>query len=180
MLLMHTAAAPTSRESDRSAVDFETAVAPLLEPCFRLALVMLSDAGEAEDAVQEAVTKAWRHLDQLREGAELRPWLLGIVANECRMTRRRRWWRVVRLAEPPRTAEALPAEELDGAELRRAIGRLPRQLALVITLRYYLDLSLEDVAATAGIPLGTAKSRLHRATRELRRELGSWEEVTAA
>ncbi|MGH7748053.1 MAG: RNA polymerase sigma factor [Candidatus Dormibacteria bacterium] len=170
MLLMHNAAAPVSRPADGSDLDFEAGVAPLLEPCFRLALVMLADPGEAEDAVQEAVTKAWRHLDQLPEGAELRPWLLGIVANECRMARRRRWWTVVRLADPPTVGEQ-GIDDLEGTELRRAIRRLPRRLGLVIALRYYLDLPLEEVALTAGIPLGTAKSRLHRATRELRKEL---------
>ena len=171
MLLMHSEPAPLLCEVDQSGLGFEADVAPLLEPCFRFALVMLSDPGEAEDAVQEAVTKAWRHLDQLREGAEMLPWLLGILANECRMTRRRRWWRVVRLADPPRVVDHPRGDDLEGAELRRAVSRLPRQLRLVIALRYYLDLPLEEVASAAGIPLGTAKSRLHRATRDLRRDL---------
>lgn len=157
--------------SVRSAGDFETAVARSLEPCLKVARVVLSDPGEAEDAVQEAVLKAWRHLEQLRDDAHMLPWLLGIVANECRMTRRRRWWKVARLADPPRSAHAGDVEDIEGRELRRAIRGLPHDLRMVIALRYYLDLPLDEVALTVGIPLGTAKSRLFRAASRLRREL---------
>lgn len=172
MRLMDTTASPVSPPSDRPGADFEAVLVPLLEPCFRLALVLLGDPGEAEDAVQEASVKAWRHLDQLRDETAMLTWLLGIVANECRMTRRRRWWKVVRLADPQTRGTGVDAvAELEGEEVRRAIRRLPRDLRLVIALRHYLDLPLEEVALTAGIPVGTAKSRLHRAMARLRREL---------
>jgi RNA polymerase sigma-70 factor (ECF subfamily) len=161
-----------------AALDFEARIAGCLEACFRLALVMLSDRGEAEDAVQEAVLKAWRRLDQLR-GTDVLPWLLGIVANECRMSRRRSWWRVVRLADPPRAGRTDDHLTLAGTDVRQAISRLPRDLRLVVALRYYLDLSLEEVAASARIPVGTVKSRLHRAASRLRKELER-EEVRAA
>jgi len=70
---------------------FEILLAPLLEPGYRLAGGMLQDHQAAQDAVQEAALKAWRKLRQLREGSEMRPWFLGIVANECRSVRRSRW-----------------------------------------------------------------------------------------
>src|SRR5579864_3281060 len=76
---------------------FAALIEPLLDPAFRLAAVMLSDRSAAEDAVQEASIKAWRKLGQLRgEVGSLRPWFLSIVANECRMARRQRWWSVLR------------------------------------------------------------------------------------
>src|SRR5713226_4714339 len=79
---------------------FALLIEPLLDPAYRLAAVMLSDRTAAEDAVQEASLKAWRKLRQLRgDVSSLRPWFLSIVANECRMTRRRRWWSVVKVAE---------------------------------------------------------------------------------
>lgn len=71
---------------------FEILLDPLLESGYRLACGMLHDHYAAEDAVQEAALKAWRKLRQLRDGTEMRPWFLGIVANECRSTRRSRWW----------------------------------------------------------------------------------------
>src|SRR5437763_16740590 len=81
---------------------------PLLDPAYRLAAVMLGDRSAAEDAVQEASIKAWRKLRQLRgEVGSLRSWFLSIVANECRMARRQRWWAVVKLAEIRPVPEAV-------------------------------------------------------------------------
>ena len=85
------------------ASSFSQLIEPLLDPAFRLAAVMLADRAAAEDAVQEASIKSWRKFRQLRgDERSLRSWFLSIVANECRMARRQRWWSVVRLAEPPR------------------------------------------------------------------------------
>src|SRR6476661_1651745 len=78
---------------------FDSLVGPLVEPGFKLAMVMLRDSGEAQDAVQEACIMAWRKLSQLRGEDQLRPWFLAIVANRCRTIRRARWWSMVRLAE---------------------------------------------------------------------------------
>src|SRR5207244_7932857 len=103
---------------------FALLIQPLLGPAYRLAAVMLADRSAAEDAVQEASIKAWRKLGQLRgdEGA-LRSWFLAIVANECRMARRQRWWSVVRLPDIRTAAEAgamsdEPATDLEAARLR--------------------------------------------------------------
>src|SRR5207248_6034949 len=69
---------------------FDALLAPLLDPAYRLAVVLLQNRTEAEDAVQEAALKAWSRLRQLRgDRSQLRPWFLSVVANECRMSRRR-------------------------------------------------------------------------------------------
>ena len=82
---------------------FSVLIEPLLDPAYRLAAVMLNDRPAAEDAVQEASVKAWRKLRQLRgDVGSLRAWFLSIVANECRMARRSRWFGVIRMADPPR------------------------------------------------------------------------------
>ncbi len=60
---------------------------------------MLHDRAEAEDAIQEAALKSWRHRSRLRCAADFRPWFLGIVANQCRTVRRGRWWTLIRLPE---------------------------------------------------------------------------------
>src|SRR5579864_3648857 len=81
---------------------FAQLLEPLLDPAYRLAAVLLADRGAAEDAVQEASIKAWRKLRQMRgDLGSLRPWFLSIVANECRMARRRRWWSVLKFADVP-------------------------------------------------------------------------------
>ena len=76
------------------------AFADLLRPeyrtALRLACGLLQDVDEAEDAVQEAAFTAWRRIGNLREGSSLRPWFLGIVANQCRSVKRSRWWSVTK------------------------------------------------------------------------------------
>ena len=105
-------------------VAFMSLLEPSLEPGYRLACGMLHDSQAAEDAVQEAAFKAWRKLGQLREGHELRPWFLGIVANECRTVRRSRWWSVLKWPKSEQAAETSPDSGLSGIELRRALRRL--------------------------------------------------------
>jgi len=148
---------------------FDSLLAPLLDPGYRLAAVLLGDRTEAEDAVQEAALKAWSKLSQLRgDRTRLRAWFLSIVANECRMSRRRPWWSVLRRADLPgqgRSPEVIAINEVD---LRRAIARLPEDDKIALFTYFYLDLPLEEVARVLRIPLGTAKSRVYRAARRLR------------
>ena len=83
---------------DREA--FGHLVATLLPAGLRLAVGMLQDPTEAEDAVQEAALLAWRRLATFRNDGDLRTWFLAIVANRCRTIRRGRWWTTLRSAEP--------------------------------------------------------------------------------
>lgn len=136
---------------------------------YRLALGMLRSQSDAEDAVQSALLNAWRHFEQFRRDSDLKPWLLTIVANECRRQRRNRWWSVIKGAGPVRGAErqTSPADPAI-ADLRRAIYRLPHDQRLVVILRYYLDLSFDEIAQTTGISIKAAKSRTYRALERLR------------
>jgi len=140
---------------------------PVLDPAFRLAVTMLNDRGLAEDAVQEAALKAWRKVDSFREGSELRPWFLAIVANECRTARRSRWWNLVRLPDPaPRAAS--DESWADRLDLDDALDRLPQHHLLPLTLYYHLDLPIEEVARVLGCSEGAARQRIHRALAALR------------
>src|SRR6202022_953013 len=87
---------------------------------------MLQDRQLAEDAVQEAAVKAWRKINQLREGTEMRPWFLGIVANECRTTRRSRWWSVLKIDAEQRNTEAPDEAAVRRIDLRSALKPLGR------------------------------------------------------
>jgi RNA polymerase sigma-70 factor (ECF subfamily) len=145
---------------------------PLLPTAYRLAYGILHDAQEAEDAVQEAIFKAWRAADRLHRDSNVRPWFLKIVANQCRQQRRNRWWAVLRQAEPPDVVAAghgLPMEDAD--ELRRALARLPHDQRLAVVLRYYLDLPYEEVGRVLGVSVPAAKSRVHRVLGRLRLDL---------
>lgn len=148
---------------------FVLLVEPHVPAAYRLAVGMLRSESEAEDAVQEAVFKAWRHFSRFRRDAELRPWLFTIVANECRRQRRNRWWNVIKQGAPVEGI-ASTTGQLDPAiaDLRLAVYRLPHDQRLVVVLRYYLDLSFDEVAQTLGISPKAAKSRTYRALERLR------------
>jgi RNA polymerase sigma-70 factor (ECF subfamily) len=131
---------------------------------------MLADRSSAEDAVQEASIKAWRKMRQLRGDLNsLRPWFLSIVANECRMARRQRWWSVLKFADVP-SAEA-SAEHSAKSDLHRALLKLKPEERLPLVLHFYLDLPLDEVARTLRLSPAAAKSRIYRAARRLRSDL---------
>src|SRR5712664_1519837 len=149
-----------ARQGDRHA--FEEVLRPVIQPAFRLALAMLGEREAAEDAVQEMALKGWRHRNRIRpELGTARPWLLAIVANECRMARRRRWWTVVRLASPFERASA-DADLAGSIDLRNAIDRAPYRDRELLHLYYVLDLPAAEVADIVGIKVGALKSRLRR------------------
>lgn len=139
---------------------------PLYQGAFRLAYGLLHDAGEAEDAVQEAAFKAWRKLGNVREGSRLQPWFLAIVANQCRSTNRSRWWTVVKADPPEREAE--PIDVIGAVDLRRALMRLGYDERLVLVLRYYLDMPFDEIASVLGITTKAARTRVERAVHRLR------------
>jgi RNA polymerase sigma-70 factor (ECF subfamily) len=158
---------PRAKAGDRFA--FDELVGPLIDQAFRLAFGMLHDREAAEDAVQEATVRSWRKLDNLRAGTQMRPWFLAIVANQCRTTARGRWWSVLRLDNPQWSAGAGFEDRIvRGADLRAALRKLGLEQREALVLRYYLDLSLEEVAAITGVPVGTVKSRLNRGLTAMR------------
>jgi RNA polymerase sigma-70 factor (ECF subfamily) len=149
---------------------FEALIGPLVEPAIRLAYSMLGDRTEAEDAAQEAITRAWRKLGQLRSGMPVRPWFLAIVVNQCRNVRRTRWFRFVRTAEAfPTADDAEPAVER--IDIARALARLPESDRQALFLHFYLDLPIEEVAIALGISAAAAKGRIYRACHRLRPDL---------
>jgi RNA polymerase sigma-70 factor (ECF subfamily) len=156
---------------------FEEIVNRYQQLAFRTAYVITGSAAEAEDAAQDAFVKAYRALDSFRAGAEPRPWLLRIVANEARNRVRsagRRHQLELRLAEGFRPGDAAPSPEAaavaadDRRRLLDSVNALDENDRLVIASRYLLELSSEETAEALGIPEGTVKSRLSRALARLR------------
>lgn len=152
-----------ARTGDAAA--FEALIGPLVAPALRLAHSMLGDRWEAEDATQEAVTKAWRKLGQLRPGMPVRPWFLTIVANQCRNVRRTQWFRTVRMPDVLRRTGEPDADRLD---LERAVAHLPAKDRQAIFIHFYLDLPIEEVAVVLGISASAARARIYRACHRLR------------
>jgi RNA polymerase sigma-70 factor (ECF subfamily) len=144
---------------------FDALIGPHLEAGYRTALAILRDPDAARDAVQESAFKAWRKLDQVREG-KARPWFLAIVANQCRSERRKHWWSVIRVPEVDR----LPGPDVntDNLDINRELARLPREDRLALFLYFYLDLPMQEVGDVLGVSAGGAKTRVYRAAKKLR------------
>jgi RNA polymerase sigma-70 factor, ECF subfamily len=155
-----------ARSGDERA--FDSLVGPLIEPAFKLAVVLLQDPAEAEDAVQEACLKAWRKLPQLRPDSPIRPWFLSIVANHSRSLRRARWWSVIRMDSVPESRLAAGDRVDAKLDLDRELAKLPPTDRAALFLSYYLDLPLSEVGLILGISAQAAKSRVHRAVVRLR------------
>jgi RNA polymerase sigma-70 factor (ECF subfamily) len=130
------------------------------------AWLMLRDAEQAKDAVQNALVRAWRDLPTLRDPDRFDAWLHRLVVHACideaRRVRRHRF--DIELTQLDASPMADPSSAIvDRDQLERGFLRLDPDMRAVLVLHHYLDLPLPAVAETLGIPLGTAKSRLHRA-----------------
>jgi len=138
------------------------------------AWLILRDPDQAKDAVQNALVRAWRDLPTLRESDRFDQWLHRLLVRACideaRRLRRHRVDTDLAMTDIHATA-GMESIVADRDQLERGFLRLNAEMRAVIVLHHYLDLSLPDVAASLGIPLGTAKSRLHRALALMRAAL---------
>ena len=161
-----------ARQGDRDAfAELVRAAAARLDAAARL---ILRDSELARDAVQEALIRAWRDLPGLRDPESFDGWLHRLLVNASIDMARRRQRRVIEVrADPidvpsPHDQFALLA---DRDALDRALGELKPEHRALVVLHYYLGMPLPDVAAELRIPLGTAKSRLHRSLGVMRATL---------
>ena len=158
---------------DRDA--FAALAAPRLDRLFATAALILRDRGHAEDAMQEALVRAWRDLPSLRDPARLDAWLRRLLVNACRDESRRGRRHESNIRLLPDHDRPTPDSSTALAD-RDAIDRGLAQLSLdhrtVIVHHYYLGLPLAEIADALGIPVGTAKSRLHHARLALRESIG--------
>jgi RNA polymerase sigma-70 factor (ECF subfamily) len=151
---------------------------------YNLAYRMLGSAEDAEDASQEIFLRAYTRLESFDRQRRFSTWLLSIGSNHCidRLRRRRFAW--VTLDD---TAFALPSQErsperlaLDHEQqtmIQQALQQLPENYRMVTVLRYWSDLSYEEIAKVTGLPESTIKTRLHRARHMLAKALGPEEQT---
>ncbi len=161
---------------------FRDAALPHLDDVFTLARYLMRNAADAEDAVQECYLRALRHFDSYR-GPAMKPWLLTILRNVCNAEFARRSKQTVsRLhrrgttpqrkvpmwQEPQVSPETALLREQDGDPIRQLIAELPQPFREAIVLREMNELSYDEIAKVAGVPVGTVMSRLARARAMLR------------
>ena len=166
---MHEELVRRAQEGDAEA--FDTLARMVGDRCLGIAVRILRDLHLAEDAVQAALITAWTELRTLRDPSRFEPWLHRILTNACyaEARRRTRWAEALRIL-PVESAyvsdDYLTVDDRD--LLERAFRRLTLQHRAVLVFHHYLGLSISEVAVRTGLPVGTAKSRLHHATRALR------------
>lgn len=167
---MDTTLVERARDGDRDA--FASIAAESIDRLFATARAVLRDSDRAQDATQEALVRCWRDLPTLRDVDRFEAWLrrllMHAITDEIR--RGRRFDAKVRLIREDDVVEPAAAyEERD--RLDRAFRRLSVDHRAVLVLHHLQGLPLPEVAEALGIPLGTAKSRLHYATDAVRASL---------
>ncbi len=135
---------------------------------------ILRDTDLAEDATQQALLNVWRDLPQLRDPAQFDAWSYRLLVRACyaEARRTRRWAPNLHLlpAQEPSVGDGTHLV-VDRDQLERGFRRLSIDHRAVVVLHHYLDLSLEEVAESLCVPIGTVRSRLHYAMRALRAAL---------
>jgi len=160
------------RPADAGRADPQRAVSDLYQAhavgFIRLAVIMLGDRPAAEDVVQEAFFGLYRRWTHLADTGKALSYLRSSILNGCRSELRHRIRNERRAAQPPSAAATASAEHaaLIGEEHHQvlaALRRLPRRQREALVLRFYLDLSQREIAASMGISHGTVKSTTSRA-----------------
>lgn len=157
-----------ARSGQREA--FDVLAASVVDRLYAVARLVLRDSDRAEDAVQETLVRCWRDLPSLREITKFDAWLrrllMRAITDEFRRARSHRASIAVLHVEPT-TADA-SSDVVVRDQLDTGFRRLSIEHRAIVVLRLYLGLSIEESAVALGIPVGTAKSRLHYATEAMR------------
>lgn len=151
------------------------------ERVHRIALHVLRDPEDANDAAQESMVKLVRRVKQFRGDSQFSTWLHRLVVNTCKDVAQARWAaerRTEPLLEDTRVArDGDPARELAAAETRRELGaclaELPAAQASVVALKDAFDASFDEISEATGLPVGTAKCYAHRGRSRLREKLSA-------
>lgn len=148
---------------------FEIIAASLMRRFHGVAYAILRDRTLAEDATQSALVAVWRDLPRLRETSRFDAWAYRVLLNASFGEGRRARWRGREVDSP---VQAVAADELhtvlDREQIEHGFRRLSLEQRAVLVAHYYLDLPSDEAAQALGIPVGTYKSRLHRATAAMR------------
>ena len=146
--------------------EFEQRVRACTPRLFRVCYAILPERADRDDAIQEALLKAWRRRGTLRDEAVFETWLTRIVINECKSQLRRRSRRGETELSPRLAAPVSPEPELHAA-----LTALKWKYRVVLTLKYIDGYTIEEIARILTLPRGTVASRLDQAKRLLRAQM---------
>jgi RNA polymerase sigma-70 factor (ECF subfamily) len=163
-------------EARRYAEAFELLLPRFQDKVFRLAFSMMHNETQAEDVAQDVLVKIWKALPSYHGGAALSTWIYTITRNTCLTELKKRSTRpTVSLHEPEMevTADSIPALQASDADAgmemdaETLLAKLPEKYRRIITLFYLEQKSYDEVATMLAMPLGTVKTLLFRAKKEL-------------
>jgi RNA polymerase sigma-70 factor, ECF subfamily len=141
-----------------------------LEDAYKLASAILGSPSEARDAVHDAFITGWQRWPSLRDPERFDPWFRQIIVNVCRDRLRRSSRRpTVEGGSGPRsTVPDVSRQVQDRLLVEQGLARLKPDERIILALRYYRDLKVDDIAEVLAVPPGTVKSRLNNAHKRLR------------
>jgi RNA polymerase sigma-70 factor, ECF subfamily len=157
---------------------FSTLVRASFPRLYGVANLILRDPDRAQDAVQEALVQAWRHIGALRDVEAWDAWLHRLTVRACyrwaRQVRRRNLVELHVVAQPePEPSDDFSLSLAERDRIGQELGRLPIDQRAVMVLHFYLDLPLTEAAEILDVPVGTVKSRLNRGLSALRTSMSS-------
>lgn len=168
-----------AQKGDHSA--FEQLCGITVDRLYGTATLILRDPEAAKDAVQETLIEAWRNLTTLREPDAYQGWLHRILVRRCYRQIRQRNRRSMEVhvleIDAPTESHERGVDAID--QIERAFRRLTHDQRTVLVLHHRVGLQLNEAAAVLGVPVGTVKSRLNRATAALRAALDAENRQTA-
>jgi RNA polymerase sigma-70 factor (ECF subfamily) len=151
--------------SGRRTEAFEALLASYQDKVFRLSYSMLGDRAQAEDAAQESFLRIWKSLERYRGDSALGTWIFSITRNVCLTSIAKR--SAHRLAPIDEAERATPDPPDRQRDMVRLVGQLPENYRQVVMLFYMEEKSYEEVARLLDLPIGTVKTNLHRARKQL-------------
>ncbi|HYL83109.1 MAG TPA: sigma-70 family RNA polymerase sigma factor [Candidatus Angelobacter sp.] len=159
--------------------EFEERLAECGPLAYRVAHGVLRNIADAEDVAQEAMLRAYKSFDRLRDRSRFRGWLVRIsfrialdrLRSAKRRAQRDTLWSLPELQPPSPTAEDIAASSQFQGHLHRALEELPEKLRLVLLLSAMEGHTIEEIASMVGVPVGTVKSRIFIARKKLAEKL---------
>ena len=151
--------------SGRRTEAFEALLAAYQDKVFRLSYSMLGDRAQAEDTAQESFLRIWKSLDRYRDDSAIGTWIFSITRNVCLTAISKR---AARRTAPIEHAERVASDPPDRErDMLRLVRELPENYRQVVMLFYMEDRSYDEVARMLDLPVGTVKTHLHRARKQL-------------
>jgi RNA polymerase sigma-70 factor (ECF subfamily) len=151
-----------------------------LDRAYRLARAILRDPAEAQDATHDAFVQAWRKWGTLRDPSRFEPWFDRILVNTCRNRIRSTRGQATDISAEVALATGDHTGRVEDRDvIGAALAALSPDHQILIALRYYRDLTVDDIARRLGVPAGTVRSRLHYALKRLHDAIDAADKGTA-